>query len=165
MSGDRAFAVVIAVFATIVYGAVLFSSFGVISVLIDVEPIQSAAAGPLVGPTMFTVASVVLFVFLAWLGMTAPPQNPPTRGRKVRVWRSILAGVVTFLVFLVTGGILLAGSRGSVAVVDHVWRMLGSPFAISTGVLAFLFAILYQLVIAGRYRDRAQPQWPWERNE
>lgn len=166
MGSDRSFAVVIAAFATVTYAAVLFATFGVITVLINREPISTPDAGPLVGPSMFAVAALVTFSFLAWLGVGASAPSLPNQRRRVSVWLSLLTGLAAYVAYLVAGGILLANTLGaSFDLVSYPVRMLGSPFTISAGVFAFVVALLYQLVIAGRFRDRAQPQWPWERDD
>ena len=59
--------------------------------------------------------------------------------------RPIFAGVLSTLIFL--GGLMTG------------------PFAIVVGVVAFVIAMLFMLVLASRVADRGRPKWPWERDD
>jgi hypothetical protein len=41
--------------------------------------------------------------------------------------------------------------------------VLRGPFAATTGILAFVVALLYSLVLASRLNEYGRPLWPWER--
>lgn len=156
---DRSYAVVMAAFATVFYCAMLFAAFGLIAALFNRDVV--AGGGPLVGPTMFTVASVLTFGFLATIGVAIPAQR-----QRVAPGAAVAVAFVAYFAFIVTGGILTAsGDEQPLHFTGFVLSMLGSPFAIVVGVLAFVVTLLYQLVLAGRFRDRAEPRWPWERHD
>ena len=162
MRDDRAYAAVVAAFATFLYLAFVVAAFGLISLATDTEVISDPSAGPLVGPVMTGAAVLTLFAFLLSIGMRVPGDR-----QRVAPGVALGVGVACYVVFAVAGGV--AGAAGDPSKLLHyvlfAAGQLGSWYAIAVGIAAALVTLLYQLVLVGRFQQRGRPRWPWERDE
>jgi len=174
--------IVLAVFAAITFFALVVCAFGFISLFTNLEVIDEPDAGPLVGPSMvaFALATVLLSLLrrAATLraqqapGMQQSSQTDPsaasrrssaTDSSRVPVGWAVLTGLATYLVYALSGAILYAATTGSIlaGVIFARDTFLG-PFALATGVAAFVVALVFAiLVIVGGEHPR-RPLWPWE---
>ncbi|AAT89758.1 hypothetical protein ATY41_00070 [Leifsonia xyli subsp. xyli] len=159
MRDERAYATVVACFAAGLYLALLVAGFGLTSLAANTEVIADSRAGPLIGPAMTGAAVALLLILLILFGRRAP-------GKRQRVDPGFAFGVATAcsLVFAAAGGVAgIAGDPGqSFHYVLFAVAQLGSVYTIVTGLLGFVVALLYQLVLVGRFRQRGRPRWPWE---
>jgi hypothetical protein len=162
MRDERAYATVVAFFATALYLAIVVGAFGLISLATDSDVIHDPQIGPLVGPTMVIAAALVLLVFLIELGTRVP-------GDKQRISPGVAfgVGIACYAVFIAAGGI--AGAIGDPGDPLHYFlfalsQLIGWP-AITAGLAAFAVTLIYQLVLVGRFRQRGRPRWPWERDD
>ncbi|TFB96795.1 hypothetical protein E3O42_16795 [Cryobacterium adonitolivorans] len=159
MRDYQKYAAILAVFATVLYAAVLVAAFGMISLATNLDVIADRSAGPLVGPTMSAAATVLVLLMLMLFGLRTPPDK-----QRVAVGFAVATGVTAYALFISTGAILVAAGNGEpLAGLLFSGSMLGSPFAISVGVLAFLVALTYSILLASRYGEHGRPLWPWER--
>ena len=159
MRDYQKYATIVAVFATVLYAAVVVAAFGMISLITNLDVIADRSAGLLVGPTMAAAAIVLVFVMLLLLGVKTPPDK-----QRVVVGFAVATGIAAYGLFIVTGAILVAAGNGDpFAVLIFSASMLASPFAISVGVLAFIVALTYSILLASHYGEHGRPLWPWER--
>ncbi|WEO76791.1 DUF6121 family protein [Cryobacterium sp. SO2] len=159
MRDYQKYATVLAVFATVLFAALLVAAFGMISLATNQDVIADRSAGPLVGPTMAAVVVVFVLVMLLALGVNTPPDQ-----QRVAVGFSLAAGAGAFVLFLLTGAALVAfGSGDLVAGLVFAGAMIASPFAIAVGVLAFVVTLTYSVLLASHYGEHGRPLWPWER--
>ena len=159
MREERAYAAIVAAFAAFLYLAIVVAAFGLISLATNTEVIADPSVGPIVGPVMTGAATLTVFAFLLSLGLRVPAD-------KQRVMPGVALGVGfgAYFVFAAAGGI--AGAAGDPSQPFHyflfTFAQLGSWYAITAGIAAFLVTLLYQLVLVGRFRQRGRPRWPWE---
>ncbi|GAA4142959.1 DUF6121 family protein [Leifsonia shinshuensis] len=159
MREERAYAVIVACFAAGLYLAVLVAAFGLLSLATDTEVIADPSAGPLVGPVMTGAAVAVLLALLIVTGTRVPGDQ-----QRIAPLTALGAGIACYLAYCVAGGVAGAFATGDVLhFVLFAAGQLGSLYAITTGLAAFLITLLYQLVLVGRFRQRGRPRWPWER--
>ncbi|WP_374009671.1 DUF6121 family protein [Leifsonia sp. LS-T14] len=162
MRDERAYATVVAFFATALYLALVVGAFGLISLATDSDVINDPQVGPLVGPTMVIAAAVMLLVFLIVLGTRVPADR-----QRISPGVAFGVGVACYAVFITAGGI--AGAIGDPGDPLHYFlfalsQLIAWP-AITAGLAAFAVTLIYQLVLVGRFRQRGRPRWPWERDE
>ena len=162
MRDDRAYAAVVAVFAAFLYLAIVIAAFGLLSLATDTEVITDPKAGPLVGPIMTGSATVLVLVCLIAIGTRVPGDK-----QRIAPGIAIAMGFGAYFVYAAAGGI--AGGAGDPAEPLHyllfAFAQLGSWYAITVGLAAFLITLLYQLVLVGRFRQRGRPRWPWEHDD
>lgn len=159
MRDYQKYATIVAVFATVLYAALLVAAFGMISLVTNLDVIADRSAGPLVGPTMAGVATVILLIMLLILGVNTPPDK-----QRVVVGFAVATGIAAYGLFIATGAILVAAGNGDpFAVLLFAGSMLASPFALAVGVLAFVVALTYSILLASHYGEHGRPLWPWER--
>ena len=152
------YAAVVAVFAAVLYAALLVAGFGMISLLADIEVIPVTDAGPLVGPGM-AAAVLLVFALLLWLGLRTSP-----RRQRVALGYAAGTGIAAFLGFVAAGSVLyLLGNGTLFSGLTFAAAVLREPFAATTGILAFVVTLLYSLVLASRMNEHGRPLWPWER--
>ena len=158
MRDYQKYATIVAVFATVLYAALLVAAFGLISLATNLEVIADRSAGPLVGPTMTAVAVLLVLIMLITLGV-----NPPDKQRVV-VGFAIATGIAAYGLYIAAGAILVAAGNGDpFAVLLFAGSMLASPFALTVGLLAFIVALVYSILLASHYGEHGRPLWPWER--
>ena len=159
MRDYQKYATVVAVFATVLFAALLVAAFGMVSLVTDLDVIADRSVGTLVGPTM--AAAVVLFVLvmLLALGVNTPPEK-----QRVAVGFSLATGAGALVLYVLAGAVLVtAGSGDAVAGMLFAGAMIGTPFAVTVGVLAFVVALTYSILLASHYGEHGRPLWPWER--
>ena len=159
MRDYQKYATVVAVFATVLFAALLVAAFGMVSLVTDLDVIADRSVGTLVGPTM--AAAVVLFVLvmLLALGVNTPPEK-----QRVAVGFSLATGAGALVLYVLAGAVLVtAGSGDAVAGMLFAGAMIGTPFAVTVGVLAFVVTLTYSILLASHYGEHGRPLWPWER--
>ena len=159
MRDYQKYATIVAVFATVLYAALLVAAFGLISLATNLEVIADRSAGPLVGPSMTIVAVLLVLIMLLVLGVNTPPDK-----QRVVVGFAVATGIAAYGLFIATGAILVAAGNGEpFGVILFAGGMLASPFALTVGALAFLVALVYSILLAS-HGEHGRPLWPWERS-
>jgi hypothetical protein len=159
MGDHRQYALTVAVFAAVLYLALVVAAFGMLSLITDLDVIGDPSAGPLVGPIMTGVAVIVVFVMMLAGGVRMPPGQ-----QRIQVGYAVATGVAATAAFIATGALLRTiETRTLFELVNFPAALLGGPFAWSVGILAFIVALLYSWLIAARFTERGRPLWPWER--
>ena len=160
----------LAVFATVLYFALVVCTFGFVSLATDTDVVSQADAGPLVGPT--ATGSAVLTVLLYLLGIgrryerdlheaVAASTGDPVR---LPLGRSVLIGIVSYVVYALVGAIGYSIVTAELfSVVLFAAGAALSPYAVAVGVLAVGIAVAYMLVLGSGGEHPARPLWPWER--
>ncbi|MEP6843057.1 MAG: hypothetical protein ABJA11_06020 [Pseudolysinimonas sp.] len=111
---------VVALFVTVLWAAVVFAVDGLISVAIDRDPI-GGAVGPFYGILSLGLAAVVVWLVLVGTSRSATPW-----------WGTLAAGASVYLVLVASAvpvGLVLTGQQA------------GSPFVIATALLAAVTVI------------------------
>lgn len=162
MRDERAYATVVACFAAGLYLAVLVAAFGLISLATDSDVIADASAGPLVGPAMTGAAVAVLLLLLIAIGTRVPGER-----QRIAPLAALGVGAACYAAYAAMGGIAQAATDPVHALDAFLFSLaqLGSGYAITAGVAAFVTTLLYQLVLVGRFRQRGRPRWPWESDD
>ena len=161
MREDRNYATVVAFFAAFLYLAILIAAFGLISLYWNIEVIDVADAGPLVGPVMVGCATIAVLVSLIVRGRSVPADE-----QRIAPLTALLVGVIAYVVFVLSGGIAYAVGGGEpLGFLTFSFHMFASWFSLSTGIAAAVVAFVYQLVLVGRFQQKGRPRWPWERDD
>ena len=161
MREDRNYATVVAFFAAFLYLAILVAAFGLISLYWNIEVIDVADAGPLVGPVMVGCATIAVLVSLIVRGRSVPADE-----QRIAPLTALLVGVIAYVVFVLSGGIAYAvGGSEPLGFLTFSFHMFASWFSLSTGIAAAVVAFVYQLVLVGRFQQKGRPRWPWERDD
>jgi hypothetical protein len=159
MRDYQKYATVVAVFTTVLFAALLVAAFGMISLVTNRDVIADRSVGPLVGPAMTVAVVLLVLVMLLVLGVNTPPEK-----QRVAVGFALATGVAAFVLYLLVGAFLVTlGSGDAVAGVLFAGALLGSPFAVTVGVLAFVVTLAYSILLASHYGENGRPLWPWER--
>jgi hypothetical protein len=159
VSEESRYATVVAAFTTVLYLAMLVATFGLISLYANLDVIDLADAGPLVGPTMSGVAMLVVFAFLVSIGRGATADN-----QRLSAATALGVGFAVYAVFVLSGGVVYAVGNGQpLEFLTFTFHEFGSWFSIAAGILAVIATFVYQAVLVGRFQQRGRPQWPWER--
>ena len=162
MDARRHYARLVAAFAAALFLALAVAASGMISLLTNREVLTETDAGPLVGPIMFAVAVLALYVQLVALGSREPSRRGST------IISALVAGVVVYFLFLLAGSTLYSLGKGRPlpGLLFFGSNALG-PFAPAVGVIAIVVAFAYLILLS--YRDsggvRQTPRWPWERRD
>ncbi|MFJ8896151.1 DUF6121 family protein [Leifsonia sp. NPDC102414] len=162
MRNWRAYAAVVAAFATFLYLALVVAAFGLISLATNTEVIADPAIGSLVGPIMTGCATLMLFVFLLVIGTRVPANK-----QRISPGVALAVGFACYFVFIVAGGVAGAAGDPSQPFAYFLFAVgqLGSIYAITVGIAGFVVTLLYQLVLVGRFQQRGRPRWPWEKDD
>jgi len=159
MRDYQRYATIVAVFATVLFAALLVATFGMVSLATDLDVIADRSVGTLVGPTMSAAVVLFVFVMMLILGVNTPPEK-----QRVAVGFALATGAGAFVLYVLTGAVLVIGGTGdAVAGLLFGGAMLGTPFAFTAGVLAFLVTVVYSILLASHYGENGRPLWPWER--
>lgn len=159
MRDYQKYATIVALFATVLYLALVVAALGLISLATNQEVISETDAGPLVGPSMAGAAVILVFVMLLILGVGGPAAR-----ERVAVGWAFLTGLGAYLIFILVGAVLYAVGTGEfVQLLIFVAAQLPSPFAWATGILAVIVALVYSWILAARVGEHGRPLWPWER--
>ena len=155
------YATIFAVFAAVLYAALIVAAFGLISLATNLDVINEPDAGPLVGPSMATAAVLLLLIMLLTLGLNTPPNK-----QRIAVGFAFATGIAAYGIFIAAGAALHAAGDGQpFHVLTFGASMLFSPFVLACGVLAFLVALAYSWVLASHQSEHGRPLWPWERRD
>lgn len=161
MSGFRRYAAFMAVFAGVLYAALVVAVFGLLSVLLDRDVISDPNAGPIAGPVMAAVSVLIVFFALLSIALRVPREK-----QRVSVAAAVLVGFGAYFFFAVAGGVLLGAGRGDpFGFVIALGAQLFSPFALAAGVIGFVVVLLDMIVLATHVGDRGRPRWPWEKHD
>jgi hypothetical protein len=159
MRDYQKYASVLAVFATVLFAALVVAGFGMVSLATNLDVIADDAVGPLVGPTMTAMAILLVLVLQIVHGISTPPDK-----QRVAVGFAVGVGVAAYGLFLLTGAVLVAAGDGDIfGGVVFAGSLLASPFALTLGVLAAVVALVYSILLASHYGENGRPLWPWER--
>lgn len=159
MRDYQKYATIVAVFAAVLYAALLVASFGVISLVTNLEVISDPDAGSLVGLVMSGVAVLVVFLMMLLLGVRTPPER-----QHIVVGYAIGTGFAALAAFLLTGVLLYSRGEGVLAnLLSFPGELLLAPFSWTVGILAFIITVVYSWLLAARFTERGRPLWPWER--
>ncbi len=158
MDARTRYASTIAIFAVVLFLALAIAASGVISLAGDLEVLTEPDAGPLIAPTMFAAATAALYALLVALG----------RRRGSLIVGALVTAVVTYFIFVVTGSILYSVGKGHpLASLLFFGSNAIGPFAVAVGVIAFVVALAFLLLLA--YRDgggaKRTPRWWWENRD
>jgi len=156
--GFRKYAATVAVFASGLYLALLIAVFGVVALLADIQVIADPHAGELAGPIATAAATLLVIGCLLLIALRVPEAR-----QRVAPLTALAIGVGAYLAWaLFAGVVFLLGRSDPVGALIFFGGILLGPFAISAGIIAFVIALLYMLVLASRVADRGRPRWPWE---
>jgi uncharacterized membrane protein (DUF485 family) len=159
MRDHQKYASIVAVFATVLFAALLVAAFGMVSLVTDLDVIADRSVGTLVGPTMSAAVVLFVFVMMLVLGVNTPPEK-----QHVAVGFALATGAGGFVLYILTGAVLVtAGSGDLVGALLFGGTMLGTPFAVTAGALAFVVTLVYSILLASHYGENGRPLWPWER--
>jgi hypothetical protein len=160
----------LAIFATVLYFALVVCAFGFVSLLTDTDVVTQSDAGPLVGPIATASAVATVLLYLLGIGRryerdlheaVAASIGDPVR---LPLGRSILIGIVSYVVYVLVGAIAYSIVTAEVfSVVLFAAGAALSGFAIAVGVLAAAISVAYMLVLGSGGEHPARPLWPWER--
>ncbi len=158
MDARRRYAITIAVFAVVLFLAIAIAMSGAISLFADREVLAERDAGPLVAPTMFAVATTVLYALLVTFGLR----------RGSIVLGAFVIAALTYFAFLVSGATLYSLGKGQPVL---ALLFLGSnaigPFALAVAGISFAVALAFFLLLS--FRDsggaRRTPRWWWENRD
>jgi hypothetical protein len=161
MRDYQKYAAIVAVFAAVLYAALIVAAFGLISLVTNLDVISAPDAGPLLGPSMAAAAALVVFVLMLLLGLRTRPEN-----QRIAVGDSLGTGFAAFASFVLVGAILFALNSGPPADgIAFAGSLILGPFAATVGILGFIVTLLYSMVLASRMPERGRPLWPWERRD
>ena len=156
MRDYQKYAVVVAVFAAVLYLSLLIAGFGLVSLIADREVIDEPLAGPVLGPVMAGVAVVLVFALMVKRGITTRPEN-----QRIALGYSIGSGFAAAASYIVVGAVGLALQGG--AALAFGGSLLISPFSVITGMFAAAVVLSYSLILASQQGKHGRPLWPWER--
>ncbi|RUQ98870.1 DUF6121 family protein [Labedella endophytica] len=149
---------VFAVFAAVLYLALLVCAFGFVSLLADVDVVSREGTGRFVGPAM--VATAVVVVLVALVREARRPRR--TTDRVVR-WPLVI-GLGAALGFTGAGVVIVAVESGRwFDGVVFASSTLMSAFPWIAGGLAAVVVVAFGLVTTEATSPR--PRWPWERED
>jgi len=153
------YATIVAVFAAVLYAALLVASFGMISLVTNLEVISDPDAGSLVGVVMSGITVLVVFLMMLLLGVRTPPER-----QRIVIGYAIGTGFAALGSFLLTGALLHGRGEGVLAnLLSFPGELLLAPFSWTVGILAFIITVVYSWLLAARFTERGRPLWPWER--
>lgn len=155
----RRYAATLAVFATVLYAAMLIAALGVLSVLLNRDVIDNADAGPFAGPFACAVAAAVVFT-----GLLVRALRLAAHRHDVAVGVALLLGVGSYLGYAVGGGLVIAVAD-PYRFLPFVLQQLIGPFAAAAGILSLVVVVLDMVVLASRADQRGRPRWPWEKRD
>jgi hypothetical protein len=155
----RSFAAMIGIFAAVLFLALAILAAGLLGLLANVDVLTERDTGPLIAPVMFTVATAFLFTMITRIGARKPAARPPV------VSTSLLLGILTYFLYLFSGGTLYSLGKGRPLLgILFFGSNAGGGVAISIGVIAIVvtFASLLLFSIRDSGGATTPPRWPWE---
>jgi hypothetical protein len=147
---------VVAGFAAALHCALVVAVFGVVSLLLDAEPVADPAAGRLVGP--IAVGASVLALLLLLGGAL---------GRGLRPWsRAGLAVLVTWAAGVAGATLSNAVATGTVlAALLFAMSYMTAGFGLIIVLSGALVALLAAATVRAQAGGLERPRWPWERDD
>lgn len=159
MRDYQKYATILAIFAAVLYLALVVAALGLISLATNLDVIIEPDAGPLVGPSMAGAAVVLVFIMMLTLGISTRPER-----QRVAVGFAFAAGIAAIGIFIAVGALLYAAGDGQpFHVLTFSASMLLSPFTLAVGILAFIVVLVYSWLLAAHVGEHGRPLWPWER--
>ncbi|TFD56076.1 hypothetical protein E3T55_00055 [Cryobacterium frigoriphilum] len=155
MRDYQKYAIVVSVFAAVLYLSLVVAGFGMVSLITDREVIAEPLAGPVLGPVMVGVPVVLVFALMVKLGITTRPER-----QRVALGYAIGSGFAASATFIVVGAVGI-GLDG-VAPMPFAGSLLISPFTVITGIFAAIVVLSYSLILATQQGQHGRPLWPWE---
>ncbi|GAB3799978.1 hypothetical protein GCM10028798_13810 [Humibacter antri] len=155
----RRYAAALAVFATVLYIALLIAALGVLSVMLNRDVIDNADAGLYAGPIASGVASAVVFTVLLVRALRVP-----RHAHDIAVGVAVLSGVCSYAGYAV-GGALVVGVTDPFQSLPFAVEQLIGPFAVAAGILSVVVVLLDMIVLSSHIDERGRPRWPWEKRD
>jgi hypothetical protein len=156
----RKYAATVAVFATVLHYALIIAIFGMISLLASLPVIADPNAGELVGPVAVAASGLLLFGCLLAIALRVPEER-----QRIAPLTALVIGLGASAAYPFIGAGAFFATGDAVSALIFLGDQLTGPFAIAVGIVAFVIAILYMLILASRVGDRGRPKWPWEKDE
>lgn len=150
--------------ATALYLATLVAVFGIVSLLADIDVIDTPGAGPAMG-IVPVIGSALVF---AGLALRALDRDTRAAGRRPgsRVLAGILAGAAVWLTYgLGIAAVTLLDSGSVAPALEALGRAMLRPFGLSAGLIAAVLLAALLAVSAAAVRGRTPRHWPWEDGE
>jgi hypothetical protein len=161
MPGFRKYAATVAMFASGLYLALVIAVFGMISLLTGIEVIADPRAGQLAGPVATAAATLWVIGCLLLIALRIPEPR-----QRISPLAALGIGAGAYLAWALFAAIAFLFGRGdAVGALIFFGGLLRGPFAAASGIIAFVIALLFMLVLASRVADRGRPRWPWEKEE
>ncbi|MFC4242429.1 DUF6121 family protein [Gryllotalpicola reticulitermitis] len=160
MPGFRKYAATVAVFAAVLFAALIVALFGMISLLAAVPVIGNPHAGELVGPVAVAAATLLLFGCLLSIALRVPEDR-----QRIAPLTALGVGAGAYVAYAFFGAIAYFFGHDAVGALIFFGGLMTGPFAITLGIVGFVIALLYMVVLASRVADRGRPKWPWERDD
>lgn len=158
MGNFRRYASTVAIFAVVLYVALIIGVFGQISLWTGRDVIPEHGTALVLGPAMVTVAALILLAALLLRALRIPAKH-----QSISIGGAILIGLICLAGYIVVGSIAFASAHGGlVAGTLFAGENLLSPFGLSVGLLAAIVAFLDMLVLSSHVGENGRPRWPWE---
>ncbi|MHB1171404.1 MAG: DUF6121 family protein [Lacisediminihabitans sp.] len=134
-------ALLAAVMATVLYGAILGFAYGVISLLTGRDVISEPDVGPLIGPVMAAVACVLVFGSVL---MSLRPRRGPLR----LPWgRAVTTAIAVYLLGPAVGALLVAvGRANAFSGLLFFGGNITGPFVICSAIVALPLVLAVPLL-------------------
>ncbi len=161
MAGFRRYAATVAIFATVMFVALVVAVFGMISWLGGVDVVANPRAGVFVGPIAAAAATLLVLGCLLADALRVPQER-----QRISPLLALGVAVGAYLAFALLGAIAyLIGGGDAVGSLLFFGGLLIGPFAPAVGAIAFVITMLFLLVLASRVAERGRPEWPWEKDD
>lgn len=157
MPGFRKYAATVAVFAAVLYFALIIAAFGMISLLASLPVIGDPHAGELVGPVAVAASGLLLFGCLLGIALRIPEDR-----QRIAPLTALGIGLGAYAAYSFVGAIAYFVTHDALGALIFLGGLMTGPFAIVVGIVALVIAMLYMLLLASRVGDRGRPKWPWE---
>ena len=129
----------------VLYGAILFAVYGLISAFSDQDVIAEPDAGPLVGPIMAFTALCIVFLSVLF-GLRPTPGATP-----IPVGRATVTGLAVYVIGTAAGAIVYVfGQETLLAGLHFFIRHLLSPFVFTATLLAVVMILLLPVIARAR---------------
>jgi len=161
MTSFRVYASTVAIFAVVLFVALVIGVFGQITLWTGAEVIPERGAGLLLGTGMVTVSALIMLASMLLRGLRVPPAE-----QRVGIGMAILTGLLSLLGYVLVGSIAFGASHdGLASLVVFAGRNVISPFALSVGLISAIVTFFYTLVLASRVGRGGAPRWPWDHGD
>lgn len=157
----RNYAIGVAIFGLVTNVALIIASFGMLSLLANVDVIDAVGSGVLLGPSMITAAVFVTFALWVTIATRVPPKNI-----QVSIGASLGVGFASYFAYVIVGAVLYTFGTGELFsfAIFMADQMIG-PFAIIAGLIALVLTLLYLAMLSRKARGPAPLRWPWEEHD